>query len=161
MSPKKGHPHNPGRWVYSLPHCLIFGHTSWFTSPIARVSYMFSVDTVALWMGQRNPINHQKDGWNPKNNGTNHLPTGAGFRWPIHSISIFHGGSKSCKPASLGGPPTEQEAQARIDHLREWMVSWGLPANQQYIIIYYIWRFPKMEVPQNGWFILDNPWQSY
>ena len=31
-----------------------------------------------LWMEEI--LHHQKDGWNPKNNGVNHLSTGAGFR---------------------------------------------------------------------------------
>ena len=37
-----------------------------------------------------------------------------------------------------------------------WLVSYITRA-AIYIYIYYIWRFPSMGVPQNGWFIRENP----
>ena len=37
-------------------------------------------------VGVRNPSPPISDAWNPKKDGINHLSSGAGFRWPIHSM---------------------------------------------------------------------------
>ena len=33
----------------------------------------------------------------------------------------------------------------------------GYPMKKWDIFIFFIWVFPKIVVPQNGWFIMENP----
>jgi hypothetical protein len=54
--------------------------------------------TLILWMGQRNPINHQKDGWNPINQ-INHLSAGAGF---LPSIMVLQSILSNCSQLHVG-----------------------------------------------------------
>ena len=56
---------------------------------IELVKWMFEI----LWMEEI--LHHQKDGWNPINDGINHLSTGAGFRhppyvWDLIARVLFH-----------------------------------------------------------------------
>ena len=67
-------------------------------------SVMFLIDCIIiLWMGQRNPENHQKDGWKPINNGMFTTVFNWWFGWiaTIHRI-IMYPHSLLSNPSAFG-----------------------------------------------------------
>ena len=104
-------------WGWNGTIIIIYGENVGNYGEIYRMGFdwtAFSWDlAVAEWtmVYGRNPF-HQKDGWNPINNGINHLSTGAGFL----PSTVVHG---VVKPTSLGEPCCRESDDFHGDFWRD------------------------------------------